>query len=221
MTPPRRSSKDPSPLRVSERTINNKRYIICYNEEQARKDKADRIATVENLREKLKQGDKSLVGNKGYRKYLQTTGDERFSIDEEKIKSEEKFDGLWILRSNTNLAAPDIAKQYKQLWMVENIFRSVKTVLATRPIYHKTDDTIRGHVFCSFLALMLMKELENRLETRGVRYEWEDIKRDLCALQEVELEFDETTWFLRTDLRKTCVEVFRAAGVAIPPSVRT
>jgi hypothetical protein len=68
---------------------------------------------------------------------------------------------------------------------------------------------------------MLMKELENRLETRGVRYEWEDIKRDLCALQEVELEFDETTWFLRTDLRKTCVEVFRAAGVAIPPSVRT
>ena len=54
VTPPRRSSKDPSPLRVSERTINNKRYIICYNEEQARKDKADRIATVENLREKLK-----------------------------------------------------------------------------------------------------------------------------------------------------------------------
>ena len=221
VTPPRRTAKDPSPLRVSERTIDGKKYIFCYNEEQARKDKADRTAIVESLREKLKDGDKSLVGNNGYRKYLQAAGDEHFVIDEQRIKNEEKFDGMWILRTNTDLSAADVARQYKQLWMVEDVFRSVKTVLETRPIYHKVDDTIRGHVFCSFLALMLLKELEARLEVRGVRYEWNDIKRDLCALQEVELELEDKTWFLRTDLRKTCVAVFRAVGVAIPPSIRS
>jgi transposase len=187
VAPPRRLVKDPSPLRVSERTIDGRRYVICFNEEQARKDKADRIAIVESLREKLKDGDKSLVGNNGYRKYLKTTENEHFIVDDEKLVSEEKFDGIWILRTNTDLPAAEVARQYKQLWMVEDVFRSVKTVLETRPIYHKVDETIRGHVFCSFLALMLLKELESRLEARGQRFEWNDIKRDLEALQDIEL----------------------------------
>jgi hypothetical protein len=55
----------------------------------------------------------------------------------------------------------------------------------------------------------------------GVQYEWDDIKRDLCALQEIELELEDTRWFLRTDLRKTCAAVFGAVGVAIPPSIRS
>jgi len=221
VTPPRRTAKDPSPLRVSERMIDGMRYIFCYNEEQARKDKVDRAAIVESLREKLKNGDKSLVGNNGYRKYLQAAGDEHFVVDEQRIKNEEKFDGVWVLRTNTDLTAVEVARQYKQLWMVEDVFRSMKTVLETRPIYHKMDDTIRGHVFCSFLALMLLKELEARLEARDIRYGWNDIKRDLCALQEIELELEDKTWFLRTDLRKTCVGVFRAVGVAVPPSIRS
>ncbi len=71
--------------------------------------------------------------------------------------------------------------------MVEQAFRTVKSVMGTRPIYHKCDDTIRGHVFCSFLALALMKELFSRLQlTNGQHYEWEDIKRDLEALREVQ-----------------------------------
>lgn len=221
ITPPRRTAKDPSPLRVSERMIDGRRYVICYNEEQSRKDKADRAAIVESLREKLKDGDKSLVGNNGYRKYLRTTEAEHFVVDEERIQSEEKFDGLWILRTNTDLPAADVARQYKQLWMVEDVFRSVKTVLETRPIYHKVDETIRGHVFCSFLALMLLKELESRLEARGKRFEWNDIKSDLTALQDIELEMDETTYHLRTDLRGSAGEVLKAAGVAIPPSIRS
>jgi hypothetical protein len=151
---------------------------ICYNEEQARKDKASRAAIVESLREKLKEGDKSLVGNNGYRKYLKTTEADHFVIDDEKLASEEKFDGIWILRTNTDLSAADVARQNKQLWMVEDVFRSVKTVLETRPIYHKMDETIRGHVFCSFLALMLLKELESRLEARDHHVEWNDIKQD-------------------------------------------
>jgi len=60
-----------------------------------------------------------------------------------------------------------IAGAYKELWMVEDLFRTMKTVLETRPIYHKRDETIRGHVFCSFLALLLKRGLEQRLEAKG------------------------------------------------------
>ena len=99
----------------------------------------------------MTKGDKVFIGNKGYRKYIKTSGSS-FTIDEGKIREEVSFDGKWVLRTNTGLPAADVALKYKQLWMVEQIFRSVKSILETRPIYHKCDETIRGHVFCSFLA---------------------------------------------------------------------
>jgi len=211
---------DTSPLSVREQWVGGRRYVVCYNEDQARKDAADRAAIVESLKEKLKSGDKSLVGNKGYRRYLKSAGSEHFTIDEEKLAKEEAFDGMWVLRTNTAFAAADVALKYKQLWMVESIFRSAKSLLETRPIYHKVDDTIRGHVFCSFLALVLRKELETRLERGGQKLEWADITRDLRALQEVEVETNGKKLYLRTDLRGVCHTVLQATGVAVPPTVR-
>jgi transposase len=219
----REGSRDPLVLELKEVRIEDHRYVVCYNPEQAKKDAADRQAIVESLKEKLKQGDKALVGNKGYRKYLKRAGEQAaFSIDEDKLAEEARYDGLWVLRTNTNLSIEEVAFQYKQLWMVEQAFRAVKSVLETRPIYHKCDDTIRGHVFCSFLALLLMKELLSRLEAGGKIYEWEDIKRDLAALRELELRIhgNGASYFLRSELRGCCFDVLKAAGVAVPPSLR-
>jgi transposase len=78
-----------------------------------------------------------------------TEGENRFVIDENKIKAEARYDGKWVLRSNLDLPAEEVAMKYKQLWMVEDIFRTMKSILETRPIYHKCTETIRGHVFCS------------------------------------------------------------------------
>jgi hypothetical protein len=220
VTGPKNKAGDPSPLSVREQWVGEKRYIVCYNEDQARKDEADRKAIVESLKEKLKSGDKSLVGNKGYRRYLKSAGSEHFTIDEAKLAEEQQFDGMWVLRTNTAFSAADVALKYKQLWMVESIFRSAKSLLETRPIYHKVDDTIRGHVFCSFLALVLRKELETRLEKQGDKLEWADINRDLRALQEVEVEMHGKKLYLRTDLRGVCHTVLQAAGVAAPQTVR-
>ena len=127
---------------------------------------------------------------------------------------------MWILRTNTDLPSTEVALKYKQLWMVENIFRSVKSILQTRPVYHKYDATIRGHVFCSFLALVLVKELQSRLHSKRMRLEWKDVLRDLDRLQEVEVVFGSQRFFLRTELQGSCVDVLRAAGVKIPPAVR-
>jgi transposase len=104
------------------------------------------------------------------------------------VKAEARFDGKWVLRTNTELSADEVALKYKELWQVERVFRDVKSMLETRPIFHQRDDIIRGHVFCSFLALVLRKELERHLEKAGHVFEWSHIKQDLQALQETHIE---------------------------------
>ena len=217
--PKGKKPKDPSPLKVKEVTLDGRRYIVCFNEDQAKKDAADREAIVQALEKQLKQGDKSLVGNKGYRRYLKTA-DKGFFIDMKKVKEESRYDGKWVLRTNTDLNDADVALKYKQLLMVEQIFRTMKSILDTRPVFHKCDETIRGHVFCKFLAIVLMKELQNRLETMGHHFEWNDVIRDLDQLEEVEVEQDGKRFLLRSEMRGCCGKVFQAAGVAIPPTVR-
>jgi transposase len=86
---------DPAPLKVKEVWVAGQRYIVCRNEEQARRDRQEREAIVASLRDALQGGDKSLVGNKGYRRFLQTSG-ERFTINEQKVKQEARYDGKWV-----------------------------------------------------------------------------------------------------------------------------
>lgn len=217
--PKKATSKAPAPLQVKEVWVGERRYILCHNEDQAKKDAADRAAIVEALREQLKQGDKSLVGNKGYRRYLKSEGP-RFRIDEEKITAEARYDGKWVLRTNTDLDAAQVALKYKQLLLVESLFRSTKSLLQTRPIFHKCDETIRGHVFCSFLALVLRQELQTRLEDNGQDLEWNHIIADVAELQEVEVEHQQKRFVLRSQTKGTCGKVFQAVGVALPPTVR-
>jgi hypothetical protein len=217
--PEGKSPKDPSPLKVKEVSLEGTRYIVCLNPRQARKDAQDRQLIIERLREKIKTGPKALIGNKGYRRYLKI---ERGSvrIDQDKLDSEARFDGKWVLITNTDFSADQVALKYKELWQVEQVFRELKSVLETRPVYHQRDENIRGHVFCSFLALVLRKELDRRLKEAGHCFEWAEIKQDLRSLQEVLIEEGGRSLVLRTECVGTCGKVFQAVGVAIPPSIR-
>lgn len=212
-------SKDPSPLKVKQVSIDNRRYIVCFNSKQARKDAADRQAIIESLNEKLRQGPKSLVGNKGYRKYLKINRGQ-ISIDQKKIEDEARFDGKWVLKTNMDLSPQEVALKYKELWQVEHVFRDVKSVLETRPVFHQRDETIRGHVFCSFLALVLRNELDRRLEKAGHNFEWSDIKQDLKSLQEITIKDNGKSLVIRSECLGVCGKVFQAVGVAIPPTIR-
>lgn len=213
------SSKDPSPLKVKEVLVDDRRYIVCLNDRQARKDAADRQAIIDSLVEKLKNNPKELIGNKGYRKYL-SMDRESVSLNEQKVEQEKRFDGKWVLKTNTTLTAEQTALKYKELWQVEQVFRDMKSVLDTRPIFHQRDETIRGHVFCSFLALILRKELDHRLEKAGHDFEWADIKQDLKGLQEITIEDNNKKLAVRTECRGVCGKVFQAVGVALPLTIR-
>ncbi len=112
------------------------------------------------------------------------------------------------------------ALKYKELWQVERVFRDVQSMLETRPIFHQRDDTIRGHVFCSFLALVLRKELERNLEKAGHVFEWSQIKQDLEALQETRIEENGSRMAIRSRAEGVCGKVFQAVGVVMPPTIR-
>jgi transposase len=211
---------DPSPLKVKEVWVEDaRRYVVCMNEDQAKKDRHDREAVVASLRDALGKGDKSLVGNKGYRKYLRAGG-KQFAVDEDKIKEEARYDGKWVLTTNTDLPVREVALKYKQLWMVEAVFRSMKSLLDTRPIFHKCDETIRGHVFCSFLALLLRKELEDRLARKEWKLEWADVIRDLDNLIAMEVTISGKGYVFRGQTSGVAGKVFQACGVALPPALR-
>ena len=154
-----------------------------------------------------------LVGNKGYRKFLSATGKNAFQVDEAKVKADARFDGKWVLQTDTELPAEEVALRYKDLLLVEDTFRTMKSILETRPIYHKCDDTIRGHVFCSFLALVLQRELQSRLESRGWQVEWARLCDDLDELQELTLTVGNKN-LLRTPPVGHASQALQTAGVA-------
>ena len=96
---------------------------------EARKDAADREAIVAALREQLRNGDKSLVGNKGYLRYLGGDGSPHFEVDEAKVAEDARHDGKWVLRTSTELDTAEVALQYKRHWTVEHCIRLTDPIL--------------------------------------------------------------------------------------------
>src|SRR5947209_8540337 len=218
-----RSGGKETQLFVKEITVEGRRYIVCRNEAEAARDAADRRAIVEALDQQLKRGDKALIGNSAYRRYLRTTtttGNRAFEIDPGKLADEARFDGIFVLRSNARITPLQAVLRYRDLLQVEDLFRTAKALMRTRPIYHSSDAAIRGHVFCSFLALVLRKELDERCRTTGFRPEWADVLRDLDRLQEIGIDKNGRQMTLRTPATGVIGPLFKAARIALPHNVR-
>jgi Transposase DDE domain len=216
----RRGDKE-TQLFVKEVTAEKRRYIVCRNEAEAAKDAADRRAIVEALDQQLKRGDKALIGNSAYRRYLRaTTGRRAFEIDPGKLADEARFDGIFVLRTNARITPLQAVLRYRDLLQVEDLFRTAKALMRTRPIYHSSDAAIRGHVFCSFLALVLRKDLDERCSKAAFRPEWADVLRDLDRLQEIEIDKGGRQISLRTPATGVIGPLFKAARVALPANVR-
>jgi Transposase DDE domain len=205
-------------LAVKEVKPAGRRYIVCRNEEEARRDAETRAKLLADLERKLAQGDKTLVANVGYRRFLAAPEGRGFAIDPAKVEADAAFDGLFVLRTNIKLSALAVVLRYRNLLAVEQSFLASKALLATRPVFHRTDAAIRGHIFCTFLALVLRKELLDRLAARGATLpEWQHMIDDLSDLSTVEVEQDGRRALLRTAPRASIDPLCRALGLALPP----
>jgi hypothetical protein len=220
----RRAGGEETQLFAKEVMAEGRRYIVCRNEAEAEKDAADRRAIVDALERQLERGDKALIGNSAYRRYLRrTTSDRRaFEVDPGKLADEARYDGIFVLRTNADarLTPLQAVLRYRDLMQVEQLFRAAKALMRTRPIYHSSDAAIRGHVFCSFLALVLRKELDERCRKAGIRPEWGDVLRDLDRLQQATIEQNGKTWTVRTQAEGCAAALLQAAGIALPPRIQ-
>jgi hypothetical protein len=206
-------------LEVKEVRVGDRRYVVCCNPIEAKQDAADREALLAKLRQTLAHdGPKAVVGNRGYARFLRIAKGS-VTLNEGAVAREARLDGKFVLTTSTDLPAAEVAKAYKSLWRVERAFRTLKSTLDVRPVFHQRDDSVIGHITGCFLALRLEVDLQRRLDAEGLAVPWPDLMRDLARLQAVIVELDGIRYRLRTDCLGHAAKAFQAAGVAIPTAV--
>jgi transposase len=207
-------------LSVKEVVVEGRRYVVCRNDLEAQKDRAARTALIAKLEKTLSEhGPKSVIANRGFARFVKVSK-EAVTIDRKAIEADARFDGKFVLTTNTDLPTSEVATTYKSLWRVERTFREEKATLEVRPIYHHRDDTSIGHIVACFLALRLEVDLQRRLDEREVAVSWPDLMRDLAQVQAVSIDLDGERYQMRTDLVGSAHHAFAAAGVRPPSPVQ-
>lgn len=195
------------------------RYIVCLNPLGAEEDRRNREGILAHLEERLARGTaKGLLRGAAHR-YVRMEG-ERVTLDRAKIAEDAHYDGKWVLRTNTDLPAPEVALAYKGLWQVEQAFRILKTPLELWPIYHWTEPRIRGHVMICFLAFVLRQLLTSKLEKIGWRGSFTELLSALGRVQATVLRGKGgQTFRLRDEIPAQAMPAFHAVGMRAPRRV--
>lgn len=206
-------------LQVKEVRVGDRRYVVCYNPDEAERDRKQRESVVAKLQETLGRGPKGVISNPEFKKFV-TVHKDAVQMNLEKIEQDARYDGKYVLRTTLEWPAEEVAKKYKTLWMVERFIRQAKSLIEMRAIYHRKGCRIRGHLFGAFLAMYLAVSLSKRLERAKIEREWEDAMRDLKTIRAVRLVVDSKAFLLRTDLTGVAGKILQAVGVRPPPVVQ-
>ena len=200
------------------------RFVVCHNPEQAQRDEMVRGQLVAHLQTLIAGSDTwtarrrdefvgSLKGKPGLRRYLRRTGGGLLRVDAAAIKREEHLDGKWLLRtSDTTLSPDDLAAAYKQLLQVERGWRDMKGALGLRPVFHYREDRIRGHVQLCWLALLLIRVIENATDDT-----WRNIRHELDRMALVTLATDDGQVAQRSTLTAGHKAILAALQLPEPP----
>ena len=194
--------------RVTEKNIDGRRIVFFFNPIEKHEAQVTRLAVINKLKEKVRtvQDIKKLIGNSAYKSFISINktgkGEEQIEvkIDESKIEKLKRFDGITAVETNTDLSTVDVVRQYKQLITVEHSFSDLKTTLECRPIFHKTDHNIKGHIFINFLALLLYSTLFHQL---GDSFEEKSRYEIIAALKEIQVHHvqeNKRKYLIRTEL---------------------
>lgn len=141
-------------LRYTTLQHGNKTIIATYSQRRADKDRHDRERLLAKAQSLL--SNPQLLKKKASRHFIKQSGTDKYQLDTEKVKQHERYDGfLAIATNNTSLATTDVLEQYKQLFKIEHAFRTFKSHLETRPMFHWTDKRIEGHICLCYIAYTL------------------------------------------------------------------
>jgi len=197
------------------------RFVICHNPEQAQRDQQVRANLVTHLQQLIAGSDTwtarrrdELVGSlktkPGLRRYLRRTSAGLLRVDQAAIKREARLDGKWLLRtSDTTLTPDDLAAAYKQLLAVERGWRDFKGALGLRPVFHYREDRIRAHIQLCWLALLLLRVIENAT--------WRNVRHELDRMHLITLSTDHGRVAQRSATTPGQRTLFQALDLPEPP----
>ena len=176
------SDDEPVVIKYTTLTQEGKTIIATYSVSRAKKDKQDRedkLATAKKLLD-----NPSLLKKKPARYFLQSDGKESYSLNENKIKQAEKYDGfLAISTNNASLSITDVLDQYKQLYKIEHSFRTFKSHLETRPMFHWTDSRIEGHICLCYIAFTLQNYVLQKVNKSKPLFSETSLRKALDNMQ--------------------------------------
>jgi transposase len=197
------------------------RLLITYSPQRAQKDKADRERLIEKARSLLKHQSSITASNRrGGKKYLKSSREVSFILDEEAIRKDERFDGYYgIQTSAENLKPQDILEAYHTLWRVEESFRLMKTTLEVRPIFHWTEARIKGHFVICFLAFLLERSLEAKLKGANLSTSPSQIREALNSMNFAEVMIKQDKFFIKTKFDSLGNKILRLLHIKPPPNV--
>lgn len=204
-----------------------RRFILVHNPEEAGKDKATRERTLKKIDEALKSIKEqkgqchkknvcALLSHRTMGRYLKQLKTGAVKLDKGKIKEEAHLDGKYIISSSDDTLSPeDIALGYKQLMEVERAFRTLKTTLDLRPVYHRKDERIQAHVFLCFLALLLV-----RIAERKTSMTWDNIKAQMARLHLGEFFSKDGRVLQTTEPTPEQLNILKQLKLSPPPRIR-
>ncbi len=214
-------------MRVKEvRISEHERFVICHNPDGAQRDAAVRAELLDRLAALIADTDtlapderatlRGVISTKpGLNRFLRVTGGGLLRIDKAKVKTETNLDGKYLLRcSDPHLPAADIAVGYKQLLEVERGWRDMKQIIDLRPVHHRLEDRIRAHVLLCWLALLLIRIIEN---TTGAT--WNRLTAELGRLHLITYTGPAGTFQQRTELTPAQRDIYTTLELAPPKKI--
>lgn len=207
-------------LEVKEVSVNGHRYVVCHNAEAEERDRRRREEIIERAREDLsKKGARAFIMPRGLRRFVEVKGGE-LALKEAVVRQEARYDGKWVVRTNTDLPADKVALDYKGLWRIEQAFRELKSGLEIRPVYLRLEEHVRGHILICFLALVMEATLRRLLAETGSYSSYQEVLDDLGGVQANRFEARGKAWLWRTELPGVANDAFRAAGLRPPMRIQ-
>lgn len=202
-----------------------RRFVLVHNPEQAKKDRVKRKQVLQKIEKTLlalrgpqkdyQKAVRKLLSHGKMGPYLRQLKSGRLKIDRTAVRAEQYLDGKYLLStSDDSLSAEDVALGYKQLLEVERAFRTLKTTLDLRPLYHRKDERIEAHVFLCFLALLLV-----RIAERQTRQTWDQIRAVLERIHLGEFESKDGRILQRTELTTDQVKLLKFLNIPSPAKI--
>jgi hypothetical protein len=202
-----------------------KRYILCFNPKEAKRQQIHRAKVIEILEKELARHPNKkataqwaidLLASQRYKRYLTITKSNNIRIDRAKVREAKRYDGKWVLETNDDtISMQDAASGYKGLMVIERCFRSLKrTQIKMTPMFHWVPRRIETHVRICVLALLI-----ERVAEIACQQPWSQIRRVLQTLQVTEFFSLKHRFFRRNELTPELSQMLKTLDIPTPKSI--